>query len=436
MKTILFFFLVIIFVSCDKKGTNPSDETELIVANQNLKICVDTEIQLDVTHSDSSDQKLQWEIISGSGTISSHGYFEAPKEINLDSSITTIRVSLESNSDINREIEITILSNPYNTFEKVNNFSGRANSTIELDDGNFYTVGYKIYNNVKNFVIWKFDKKGKVLDERHLGKGEGHIIYKTSQGKILIGGTINSEAIVGQIDNYGNAIVENNLNGFRVETLYEQSDGSILAGGSELAKLSSDFLVLWKLDVEQAKDIKSIIEIDGEIAIVGEHYIENGFYYKRINQMGQLLKSEYYGPGDASSVVASNDGNLLVHGRLSYLYLMKIDTNGVILWQKDFFNNGNSFSGNVSKLTDGNYTISGKTSSDISNGGMDGYLIKVDQVGNVIWIRNYGGKQSDSFINSTQTADGGFLISGEINGKLALIKTDNNGNVLCPCECY
>ena len=145
----------------------------------------------------------------------------------------------------------------------------------------------------------------------------------------------------------------------------------------------------------------------------------------------------------ASDVIKTSGGDYVVVGTsLSWewpppdnegdILIIKLDGSGNILWNKKIhlrsFDTGTS----VVEDNDGNYVLTGFTSSDNSNKS-DVFFGKVDPQGNVLTkkaikiTKNYDGGYSIS-----KTADGGYIIGGEAghshNEDFMMLKVDQNGN--------
>ena len=87
----------------------------------------------------------------------------------------------------------------------------------------------------------------------------------------------------------------------------------------------------------------------------------------------------------------------------------------------------------ITPTRDGGYIVAGNTWS-FGNGEDDVYLIKIDDNGNKIWQKTYGGSDYDEAYAITPTKDGGYIVAGGTesfgNGgwDVYLIKIDKNGN--------
>lgn len=112
---------------------------------------------------------------------------------------------------------------------------------------------------------------------------------------------------------------------------------------------------------------------------------------------------------------------------------MKIDRNGKTLWKKSFGRKRKDIAYAVTRTADGNFIAVGETRSFSKLGDPDVYVIKFDSNGNLIWERNFGGEMRDFAKSVVATGDGGVLIGGasESFGDTYLdayiLKVDKNG---------
>jgi len=114
-------------------------------------------------------------------------------------------------------------------------------------------------------------------------------------------------------------------------------------------------------------------------------------------------------------------------------WLIKLDTNGDSTWSK-LYGPAGTFSFSVQQTLDGGYITTGDACND-STGSVDVWLMKTDEIGNTVWTRKFGGNTYyDAGFDVKQTLDGGYIIIGDTfsfgaGGRdIILIKTDSLGN--------
>ena len=101
-------------------------------------------------------------------------------------------------------------------------------------------------------------------------------------------------------------------------------------------------------------------------------------------------------------------------------WVVKLNNEGSIQWQKCLGGTGGEMGCSISETTDGGYIIGGVTSSNLNDGdingfiggGNDGWLVKLDQNGNIIWQKCIGGNGSDLISSISETLDGGYIFTG------------------------
>lgn len=204
---------------------------------------------------------------------------------------------------------------------------------------------------------------------------------------------------------------------------------------------------------------RSVVETaDGGFVIAGDfgtginRYSIDGYLVK-IDSSGVVVWQRRYGVvggqddcdgadcvirnADGSFVVAGGTGMTVLFGRNSKMWLFKTDANGGLLWEKSYEGNGNSWASSVAGDSDGGYVIAGHGLS-YRDGPMeqhDAYLVKTDANGDQVWERTYGGDGDDYANDVARTADGGFIVAGEMeaaddNTDAYLVKTDASGQVV------
>jgi len=115
-------------------------------------------------------------------------------------------------------------------------------------------------------------------------------------------------------------------------------------------------------------------------------------------------------------------------------WVLKLDSNGNVTWQKAYGGSGYDFAGSIQQTADGGYIVEGYADS-FGAGSYDAWVLKLDSNGNVTWQKTYGGSGSEVANSIQQTADGGYIVVGQTDSFGAgsydawVLKLDSNGNV-------
>jgi hypothetical protein len=151
------------------------------------------------------------------------------------------------------------------------------------------------------------------------------------------------------------------------------------------------------------------------------------------------FEKTYGGPDNdiGNSVHQTFDRGYIIAGTIrisdtnGYIYLIKTNEIGNLLWQKKFGNIYKNEGYCVKQTLDGGYIITGSTEYYTSE--WDVYLIKTDSNGDLQWQKTFGGYFYNVGKCVQQTRDSGYIITGQaqslgMEGMLYLIKTDDTGN--------
>lgn len=142
----------------------------------------------------------------------------------------------------------------------------------------------------------------------------------------------------------------------------------------------------------------------------------------------------------------SEDFNISNNKGTYDFWLFKVSSNGDLVWEQSFGGSEIDEPRGITSTNDGNFIVVGDTRSadkDVStnNGGADLWMIKITTEGNLLWEKNLGGSSFDVARSISKTQDGGFVISGNsrsldegfINKGQNdgwVLKVDNNGSLL------
>jgi hypothetical protein len=136
------------------------------------------------------------------------------------------------------------------------------------------------------------------------------------------------------------------------------------------------------------------------------------------------------GSGGANAIQQTNDGGFIVVGSSNSDdgdvslnrggndgWVVRLDAAGDIIWQRTFGGSSNDFFSAVQQTADGGSIIAGCSRSndgDVSEnrGDFDGWVVKLDGNGEIEWQRSLGGSDNDVFRSVRQTMDGGYIVAG------------------------
>ncbi|MBI2837402.1 MAG: IPT/TIG domain-containing protein [Acidobacteria bacterium] len=96
-------------------------------------------------------------------------------------------------------------------------------------------------------------------------------------------------------------------------------------------------------------------------------------------------------------------------------WVMKLNSAGGIIWQKIYGGASSDYLSLACLAADGNIVVAGSSDS-YGTGTPDGWLMKLGPTGNVIWSRTAGGSGEDGWSAVAPTADGGVAAAGLQSG--------------------
>ncbi len=358
--------------------------------------------------------------------------------------------------------------------EWIRNFGGssadRATSVIRTNDNGYAVLGYSKSTDgdlagkttpVNDYWLLKLDADGELQWSRSYGGSKddrGQAVIQTSDGGYALAGYAMSSDGDGSNNEgfHDHWIVKLNSTG---DIEWERSYG--FAGHDHAYDLVqtpdggfffTGFLDIVASDGAGGTDKRNSLTRHG----VGE------FWGTKIDAQGNLQWRKFFGGSNndrAYGLVSSSDGGFIMTGfsesddtdisntKGSYdFWLVKVDGNGNLVWEKSYGGSGIEVSYDIEKTTDNAYVVVGHTFStdkDISasHGESDVWLIKIDEEGELLWERTYGGAGFDSGNSVKQAADGGYLIAGNSRSSdqdltenfgendMWVLKTDSGGEL-------
>ena len=182
---------------------------------------------------------------------------------------------------------------------------------------------------------------------------------------------------------------------------------------------------------------------DGGYIITGS--FASDLYVLKTDELGNEIWSNSIGSDYddfGTSIQPTNDNGYIIVGcrgsvgGWNYsIYLVKIDETGNVLWTRTFGGSSFDYGYSVHQTADNGYII-GATTYSYGNGVGDFYLIKTDSLGQMSWSKTYGGEDNENCMSMILTSDGGYLMVGSTNTfasesyDVYMIKTDDIGDTL------
>ncbi len=160
---------------------------------------------------------------------------------------------------------------------------------------------------------------------------------------------------------------------------------------------------------------KFIFTKDGGFAMAGFNRSIDDFgdaYLVRADKNGELIWENHFGDryvDHAFDVVETDAGSFIVVGTkggfynptstdfLNHdadIYIIKTNAEGKKLWEKTYGGTAHDWAKKIIKAPGGGYFVCGSTQSS-GAGSFDIFLMKIDEDGNELWFKTYGGKDFD-----------------------------------------
>lgn len=190
------------------------------------------------------------------------------------------------------------------------------------------------------------------------------------------------------------------------------SDGGYIVGASSEGGVSGD-----KTDPAFGALDYWVIKLDVSGNIVWQK-VYGGSGQDYLSAIMQTQDGGFIIGGTSSSIISGNKTEPC-YGSNDY-WVIKIDSLGIIEWQKTLGGTSNDDLAVIKQLNDGNFLIAGSSYSPISGnkteksfvGGQDYWVVKLDTSGNILWQNDIGGTSSDNLYSAAATTDGGCILAG------------------------
>jgi hypothetical protein len=131
----------------------------------------------------------------------------------------------------------------------------------------------------------------------------------------------------------------------------------------------------------------------------------------------------------------SNDGDVSFSYGLGDGWLIKTDSAGNLIWEKTYGGSDSEGFSRIIPTSDNNFYLLGiswSSDGDISNDpypdSPDYWIVKIDSSGNILWNKILGGNYGENLWNGAATADGGVVAIGETSSNDGDVSIFYGGN--------
>ena len=340
-----------------------------------------------------------------------------------------------------------------------NTIGGSGNDTLlslkqTSDDG--YILGAASNSNISgdktensrgglDYWILKLNASGNIVWQKTYGGSQPEfetLIIETTDGGYFVGGYSDSDVDgdktdptngqrdywVLRLDSTGAIVWQNSLGGNlvdRAQAAFQTIDGGFMIGGYSFSGISGD-----KTEINNGVTDNWIIKLD-ENGVVEWDKSFGGSDSDVLRDMVQNAEGEYLIGGYSKSNIS---GNKTENSQGDYDYwVLKLDVSGNLIWQNTIGGSGIDYLRDIKQLADGTYMISGYSNSnisgdktEISNGGYDYWLVKLDAFGTILSQNSIGGSADESGPYLLPSSDGNFAMACSSDSSISGDKSENN----------
>ena len=329
----------------------------------------------------------------------------------------------------------------------------RGTDIIQTTDGGYAVIGKSKSGDLDvsenagydDFWMIKLDGNGSILWEYSFGYAGSDVPYsviQTNDNGYLVSGVLDVTASNGQGD--------------RVSSSQRRHAG----GDYWVIKLNANGIKEWSnyyggsftdtaYDAIQTEDNGYIIvgSSDSNDVDVANNKGSYDFWVIKISNTGDLVWEKSFGGSEideARAISNTADGNYLVVGDTrsanidvsqnrgaADLWMIKINSEGSLIWEKTLGGTSFDVGRSVSKTQDNGFLIAGSSRSsdgDLRNnkGQNDALILKINSSGDLEWQKTIGGSEVDFFYGAAELTDGSVVAVGDTNSSNGDI-TENKG---------
>ncbi len=329
----------------------------------------------------------------------------------------------------------------------------------ETSDSGYIIVGstslFSASPDTNDIWLIKTDKNGNTLWTKTYGDTDvesGRFVQETQDGGFIITGEktgLETNVYLVRTNSIGDTLWTRIYVGDVGKCVQETNDGGFIIIDRDMQLIKTDSLgnLLWAKTYGKVLDKagSSVQQIfDGGFILTGFTSEDAQGYYDiwlvKTNANGDSLWAKTYGGTGWDSgrfgCQTSDSGFIVVGYTDSYgageddVWIVKVDKNGTKLWDTTFGGMGYDSGSFVQETSDEGFIITGRTDS-YGVGGFDMWVIRTDKNGKKLWDTTFGGTAMSYERGHCirQTSDGGFIVLGEKEQNIWLIRLETEESV-------
>ena len=317
----------------------------------------------------------------------------------------------------------------------------RGEDLITTNDGGYAILGSSksndgdVSNNSGSNDFWvaKLDASGIIIWEKsfgYVGADSAFSIIQTQDNGFLLSGVLDVSASDGAGNNRMN--MERHAGGdywvIKIDAMGELQWSRYFGGTftdtayDSVQTQDGNFLIMGSSDSD---------DVD-----INNNKGTYDFWVVKLNNTGTLLWEKSFGGteiDEARAITTTSDGNFFIAGDsrsndidlstnngAADVWIIKINSDGDLLWEKTF--GGSSFDGvkAIYKTQNNEFLVAGNSRSSDgnltkNNGQNDAWIFKINAQGNVMWQKTIGGNDVDLLMGITELNNGSIVGVGNTN---------------------
>ncbi|MGB6092523.1 MAG: T9SS type A sorting domain-containing protein [Moheibacter sp.] len=322
-------------------------------------------------------------------------------------------------------------------------FSGKTGTKSEAGQGDL------------DYFLWKMDESGKMEWQKSFGGSGSDYLYSaalTKEGGYILGGSSDSpKSGDKKEDGFGNMdfwILKLNPEGKKewqltlggigndqLQSIQQTADGGYIVGGSSDSspiKDSDGKTIGSKTEESRGSMDYWVVRLSPDGQIEWEKTF-GGSFSDRLKDI-LILEDGFLIAGTSNSPLGTGSKTVQHYGENDY-WLIKLDDRGNEIWQKAYGGDGDDSLSQIISTENG-YLIAGSSNSKpnpdggktAANGeGTDFWVVEIDRDGNTIWDATYDIGRWDVLVSVAATGQNEYLLSGYASSETLGRRTDSKG---------